>query len=223
MENISLHGFAIFGMNTLLKVSDENDVSKQYDHNMISQAVETSKLNHCTGRETSIGRTHYEMSTDSEFLNNQAISRALLSFQPICRGYFPANSRFSLSTIQCIDSFPNSETQIFHADNAAKGLTFVIPLTDITLENGPTQLISFKNRSILNPLPKIGDVLIFDARTLHRGLGNNSKHVRSILTIRYDNIETPPPSMSHLGATIRHYFGLFSFKFLSGRMGGPKQ
>jgi ectoine hydroxylase-related dioxygenase (phytanoyl-CoA dioxygenase family) len=72
--------------------------------------------------------------------------------------------------------------------------TVLIPLMEITQENGPTQFVKNSRRQmcvtvdeaeIYSPLLSPGDVVIFDGRTLHKGSPNNSKEQRMIAYITY--------------------------------------
>lgn len=72
--------------------------------------------------------------------------------------------------------------------------TVLIPLVEITHENGPTQFIKESHAktnvdeitaNLFAPLLSPGDIVIFDGRTLHQGLPNNSKEERLIAYITY--------------------------------------
>lgn len=72
--------------------------------------------------------------------------------------------------------------------------TVLIPLVEITKENGPTEFVKYSQREkivdeekadLFAPLTKPGDFIIFDGRTLHRGCANNSKEERIIAYITY--------------------------------------
>ena len=67
--------------------------------------------------------------------------------------------------------------------------TVLIPLVEITKENGPTefvkgshleQAVDEHSAEIFSPLLQPGDVVIFDGRTLHRGTLNQSKQEKLI-------------------------------------------
>lgn len=100
-------------------------------------------------------------------------------------------------------SYPGSSDQPFHADGLhlfgslqvpMHALNVFIPLTDITLELGPTEFIPYSHlidnaidinrricssenisRHVVNPLLHVGDVLFYDYRTIHRGTSNTDK------------------------------------------------
>lgn len=72
--------------------------------------------------------------------------------------------------------------------------TVLMPLQQITLENGPTQFIKGSHKlpivdegsqEIYAPLLSPGDVVIFDGRTLHKGSANNSNQERLIAYITF--------------------------------------
>ena len=72
--------------------------------------------------------------------------------------------------------------------------TVLIPLVEITRENGPTEFIKGSDRKkfaadiqqeIYAPLSSPGDMIIFEGRTMHRGASNNSNHERLIAYITF--------------------------------------
>lgn len=72
--------------------------------------------------------------------------------------------------------------------------TVLIPLVDITEENGPTVFIKGSHRQkttdesqtvIYSPLLNPGDIVIFDGRTMHKGQANTSKDERLIAYITF--------------------------------------
>lgn len=72
--------------------------------------------------------------------------------------------------------------------------TVLIPLVEITRENGPTEfikgshkieIVDEKNAEIYAPLTSPGDIVIFEGRTLHRGSANHSQHERMVAYITY--------------------------------------
>lgn len=168
------------------------------------------------GKEISIGRLHYDMLPSATFISSKEV-RDLISelIEPIATDLMDMthpDGQLMMTTLQVVDSLPGSALQIWHSDNAEKGITVVIPLVDLTIQNGPTELITGShclfenvrcNMSHVLPLLSAGDALIFDARTLHRGGANQSDTSRAILVVRFDNKKTQPPGMSVIGATVR--------------------
>jgi ectoine hydroxylase-related dioxygenase (phytanoyl-CoA dioxygenase family) len=72
--------------------------------------------------------------------------------------------------------------------------TVLIPLVEITHENGPTEfvkgsqhikVVDEQHAEIYAPLTSPGDVIIFDGRTSHRGAANKSNHERLIAYITF--------------------------------------
>ncbi len=72
--------------------------------------------------------------------------------------------------------------------------TVLIPLVQITKENGPTEFIKGSHlkpivdesqAEIYAPLLSPGDIVVFDGRTLHRGSANNSSTERLIAYITF--------------------------------------
>lgn len=213
-------------------------VQKQdFDVGPLREEISKFKLSQ-RGREVSAGRIHYELK-DSGLLKAPETAAVTAAFSVVCKEFFGGRFPFvQISTVQIVDSYPASDCQCFHSDNAQRGLTFVLALTDIKEESGPTQLIvgshtlfggsagaadtdqvQPKQRSgdapppsinipwLIGPVLKQDELLIFDARLLHRGLGNTSDKMRSIAVFRYDDMKCPPPGMGHAAAFVRHSFG----------------
>ncbi len=63
------------------------------------------------------------------------------------------------------------------------------------LDPAPDSPLARMRAPVEEPL-RAGDVLICDARTLHRGPGNRSRSPRRILVLRYDLMGSPPPGQS---------------------------
>lgn len=126
--------------------------------------------------------------------------------------------RLFLSECQLLVSDPGAEAQMWHRDNRQPGLTVILPLTDVDAEVGPTDLLPGTHRLVgggasgllaafsslrgssgaiaAAPLAP-GDALLYDARLLHRGLGNTSYgRCRAVLVLRLDHDDTPPPGSS---------------------------
>ena len=122
--------------------------------------------------------------------------------------------RVYVSEMQFLLSDTGSASQFWHSDNTLGGLTFIVPLVDITTSNGTEIMPSsaswtkyiphWANRYLIHlntpiswlasvglvdtvtPVVKAGDAVIFDARCLHRGKGNAGGNPRPILVFRYD-------------------------------------
>ena len=179
------------------------------------------------GKEISVGRFHYDMLPSGTFISSKEVKDLISTLiEPIASDLMEMNhadGQLMMTTLQIVDSLPGSALQIWHADNAEKGITVVIPLVDLTEQNGPTELIAGShslfenirsNVSHVTPLLSAGDALIFDARTLHRGGANQSDTSRAILVVRFDNKKTQPPCMSVVGATARLFLAKSIIVFL---------
>eukprot|EP00566_Odontella_aurita_P001452 CAMPEP_0113536336 /NCGR_PEP_ID=MMETSP0015_2-20120614/6194_1 /TAXON_ID=2838 /ORGANISM="Odontella" /LENGTH=372 /DNA_ID=CAMNT_0000435669 /DNA_START=72 /DNA_END=1187 /DNA_ORIENTATION=- /assembly_acc=CAM_ASM_000160 len=94
-------------------------------------------------------------------------------------------STFQVTTSGFLINEPGSEAQEWHRDGPDEGyINAFVPLVDLRESLGPTSLIpdthlnqvhlSEYSHTIM-PLLKLGEVLLFDYRTLHRGQGNTSK------------------------------------------------
>ncbi len=86
-----------------------------------------------------------------------------------------------------LNTTPGMDLSPFDRDLPPYYLTVLIPLMEITAENGPTEFIKGSHRhlhveeegsEIFSPLLSPGDFVVFDGRTLHRGSANRSKEER---------------------------------------------
>eukprot|EP00439_Symbiodinium_sp_Y106_P004437 s7858_g1.t1 len=126
--------------------------------------------------------------------------------------------RLFLSECQLLISDPGAVHQMWHRDNLKPGLTILLPVSEVTGELGPTELLPGTHHLLrgagglgscfqslataggaVAPAPlSPGDALLFDARLLHRGLGNRSySNCRVVVVMRLDMLDTAPP-----GATV---------------------
>ena len=141
----------------------------------------------------------------------------------------PCPGGVHLTELQLVVSEPGCEQQVWHADNAWPGITLLFPLHATPLHLGPTQVLpgthalrgattdactqtpsqwttlwaasSLARGGPGQPELQAGDVLVMDARTLHRGAVNSSKHtLRVALIARYDaRGEHPQHAQNALG------------------------
>ena len=153
-----------------------------------------------------------------------ADSRALTSFEEaweptVCQYMGKGTKR---SDLQLLVSEPGSKAQFFHQDNRRRSLTVVVPLVDVDVSMGPTQLLPGshrctaptsqactqgpvidcdlqaalppgRDRSLRACIPA-GYAMIYDSRVLHRGLGNQTRErPRPMLVYRYDTAADPAP------------------------------
>jgi hypothetical protein len=181
--------------------------------------------------EVSKGRIHYNLIKSPEFM--QIIKSVLGKISHIVKSemnHIDDERSVILTEVQIVESFPGSVPQIWHADNSRYGLTFVIPLCELTELNsiellvGSHEIVDFlwltlKNKisgnnqiSVEKPLLEMGECVVFDARLLHRGGSNETIHSRPILVIRYDYEDSKPPGMNWIGTTLRNLFGMVIMK-----------
>ena len=117
------------------------------------------------------------------------------------------------SELQLLNAAPASHSQSWHSDHQARGLTLVVPLVEFTPANGATQLLPGSHapsrawRWLLGGAQVVaapaGSLLVYDARTYHRGLGNDTDASRPALVFRYDRAdERPPPGVGLVGSLL---------------------
>lgn len=82
--------------------------------------------------------------------------------------------------------------QMWHRDTCFKSFIIIIPLVDVNLKNGCTQVIpkssklsvkKWKTKKKINLCLNISDIAVFDGRWLHRGTANKSDQDRPILIL----------------------------------------
>jgi ectoine hydroxylase-related dioxygenase (phytanoyl-CoA dioxygenase family) len=88
-----------------------------------------------------------------------------------------------------LTNMPGSQSQHWHRDGPDEGyIDCFVPLIDLNEEIGPTAIqpnthtttsdvasvANSNGYNVLVPMLKKGDILMFDYRTIHRGLGNKS-------------------------------------------------
>jgi len=163
--------------------------------------------------QSSLGRFHLQTFSDDD---KRILAKAEEFWLPLVESHFPGIQR---SDLQLLFSLPNSGDQIFHQDNSQPGLTVLVPLVDMNLENGPTQLLPRSHldvnlterlRASSPALPACvpaGSALIYDSRTIHRGLANPSRQSRPVLVYRYDYPATPPPGHTPLSTLLYSWLG----------------
>lgn len=179
------------------------------------------------GRYT-FGRLHCLLRGSPE-LEPQAVA-VHAAIAPIVHAYFKdeelAGGRVFLSEAQLIVADPCAEGQTWHIENSsAPGLTVFVPLSNITSDRGPQELLPGTHFLSDSSLPlrerarrclralcathgtvvaasperpwAAGDALVMDGRLLHRGLSNDSLGApAAVLVLRYDLTRAPPPGCS---------------------------
>jgi len=168
-------------------------------------------------KEVSSGRIHHNLLGSLAFRELKEIKDLIEDkVLPLVKAEMDMEAnQLVITEVQIVDSLPGSSIQIWHADNAYKGVTVMIPLVDLTEVNGATYYIKGSQTlwdnmidkiiTIDRPLLTAGDGVVADARILHRGGANKSSSSRPMLVIRFDDKKTPPPGMTFVGATIRFY------------------
>ena len=144
--------------------------------------------------------------------------------------YFDGVTEYHLSEIQLLVTKPGCSSQFFHVDNAARGVTVIVALTDVDHEIGPTRLLTgshmlwtlegefiglaeiwrqFSQSSIavVDAVLAPGSAVVFDSRTIHRGLQNESSRTRTMLVLRWDLDERPPPGVGMFGTFATKHVG----------------
>mmetsp|Transcript_10790 Transcript_10790/g.23826 ORF Transcript_10790/g.23826 Transcript_10790/m.23826 type:complete len:493 (-) Transcript_10790:15-1493(-) len=146
---------------------------------------------------------------------------------------FRARPQCFVSEIQLIISDPCAEDQFWHVDNTKRGITCFIPLTDVSKELGATEVLPGSHYLFNDQLPittriskcvnayfgaggpceahmPAGDCLIYDARTVHRGLANLSlTKARAALVFRFDFDDCEPPGHGIPGTLLISGLGKF--------------
>ena len=92
---------------------------------------------------------------------------------------YPGKDNYQRSTIW------HRDVRYYNAQGKTEMLLLVIPVTDVTKKNGATIYKIKKNKKfkIIQPEINQGDLLIADARILHKGGVNLSDGIRTIITI----------------------------------------
>ena len=115
------------------------DVNEQELNQLPPTASPTTGRNHCE-----LTSTFHRKWCRSDDKTISDIKKIVLQVEEktveFAQTYFKQD-RFRLTQLQLLDSEPNSAAQFWHVDNTTAGLTFVIALDDIRLENGPTELL----------------------------------------------------------------------------------
>lgn len=185
------------------------------------------RYGNATFTQSSLGRHHMPLlgtTLNQEALDLQATAvwRPLVDVDPSS----VETSRHTISLAQLLDSRgPQSQPQIWHADNTRGGFTVVVALCDVHAENGPTAIQLGSHHSISDlslqslwrawwrptliatPHLRKGDVLVYAASAIHRGEANPSSHSRPVLVYRYDAPSKPAPGVGALGAQAINVLG----------------
>lgn len=163
--------------------------------------------NECTANshENSLGRYEVLVPFVDPFISPSTIARddVLYFLQTVLK-----SNRVDLDIYSYITSLPGCEMQGFHRDTSIPfdahlngdsrklppyGVVMVLPVEDVPLEKGPTDLSLgthlllelHEEKYLTHTTSKKGDVSFFDLRLSHRGTENTSNEKRSILYISY--------------------------------------
>ena len=168
-----------------------------------------------------------------------------ITLEEIVQSYFAYHGikRYEITDAQFLNAYPSSTNQIWHRDNKFKGLTAIIALDDVT-SNGCTELLvgthmcdtlsslirwSLSSTSedsdgidackVLLGCLDAGDAILYDARVMHRGRGNNcpDERERPVLVLRWDATRTPPPGCGLIVTTANVYLGKIMYAILIAR------
>ena len=180
------------------------------------------------------GRFHSSLLTnarpEAQNLRREIESSLLPRMQGLLTEYFGAPSKCFLSEIQLLRTLPGCAAQAYHIDNASEGLTLIVALDEFRQDLGPTRLLRGSHEGVfspdggfifspLNPFPETdvelvdsvmssGTGVLFDARTLHRGLCNvTPDHDRHALVLRWDRRGKKPPGLSLPGIAFIRWLG----------------
>jgi hypothetical protein len=105
-------------------------------------------------------------------------------------------SKFILNNCSAVTLYPSGrnyqrsakwhrDTRYYNAKAKSEMLLIVIPVTNLTIENGATKYKVKKNNKYIHVQPELnpGDLLVADARILHKGGVNTSSNPRTVITI----------------------------------------
>lgn len=164
-------------------------------------------------RLSAIGRYHCRDEEKFDAKDMEVLEKVEKQLYPVVAEFFQAEEEglegVYRSELQLMTAVPGSTHQAWHKDNRGRGLSIIVPLVDFTAENGGTQLLLGSHESSC-PLGSdqgakvvvapAGSVVAYDSRTIHRGLGNDTREGRPALIFCYDRERTPPPGTGTAGS-----------------------
>ena len=170
--------------------------------------------------EVTAGRLHLELTrrrdADARDIVATIDARVAPPLRALAARYLETD-RVRLTQAQFLDSAPGAVAQHWHRDNARPGVTFLVPLENIDVAMGPTELLPTSHSEggapasetrLLRCAPLgVDDVLVYDARLLHRGGANASETKRRVLVLRFDDPKTPPPGVGAAGSLLQRATG----------------
>jgi len=169
-----------------------------------------------TWRASAPGRLHRREETFDEG-DLKVLDQVEVTFWPLVLAFFQDGDEegdgegtrgIYRSELQVMTALPGSAPQTWHSDNRSRGLTIIVPLVNFTAANGATQLLvgsHNKNYGLLAHQgaqvvqAPVGAIAMYDSRTFHRGLGNQTDEGRPALIFCYDRTWSPPPGCGSMG------------------------
>jgi len=178
------------------------DVTTPSDVTMPSHYSGVTVPRHCGPPGTSDGEATGEVKAGA---SSVAPWQALLAaIDPLVRPVLAASGLFGgaddIGDELCVEavgyvlSMPGAPGQVWHPDSERKvGLVNAfVPLVPLSDANGPTALALGSHQSprpccpcVVRPLLAVGEVLLFDWRTWHRGCANRSSADRPVAYVTY--------------------------------------
>lgn len=193
------------------------------------------------------GRLHF-------YLRGRELEKAVIDVQagvmPLVWEYFAAQGygdrRPYVSEVQLLVAVPTAVDQFWHVDNAARGVTLVVPLTPVQEDLGPEMFLPgshhffdtmlslwqrarrcgaslLQSDGVAVATMAAGDAVLYDARTLHRCASNRRyDRTRIALVFRYDTER--PPGVGAVGTQLVAWGGnaLAGFQQLYARLPGSR-
>ena len=203
----------------------------------------------CLSKEIGKGRFHSSLlrskKAEAIAVRTRVEASMLPRLTPVLDAFFGPGVLYTLSELQLLRTTPGCDAQQFHVDNAARGITLIVALSDVTQAHGPTRLLrgsheavfdaqgryciasdalyAGKNISTVDGVMPAGAGILFDARTLHRGLGNETHGAcsdvyatserparaedRLVLVLRWDRRGRRPPGVNPLTVGLMKLLG----------------
>jgi hypothetical protein len=233
--NPQLHSKALqmSGMSLVTGLLSDKEIKRWKDEVILNQNV----------KEIGKGRYHRSILTEkgesSQAIVKEMRDSVCARMKPLLDSFF-GSQKYFLSEVQLLRTLPGCASQFYHVDNEVRGVTCICSLTlgGVSQQLGPTRLLRgshmlnsewgqlrilreigsiwSKEYNIVNAtLAQEGDAVLFDARTLHRGLANmNESQEHLMLVLRWDVLGHGPAVnpisttlYSILGSMIEYWIG----------------
>ena len=166
---------------------------------LLSLATSSSSSTMMGIKSVTAGRFHKNLLDNDEVVDS--VTECLSVIQPLLSQYID-HQKVYMSECQIVTAVGSSSAkdQPWHRDNYSPSLSLFIPLGPVNASNGATEVIhgshgdDFSNWSKkTQPEMELGDVMILDGRSIHRGRANYSDGIRQILVVRYDTVGNKVP------------------------------